>query len=91
MAAAFRPWAWRLSALLVISGLYNFLLKASTPKPYHMVFGIKVLLALHVLAIAMLLGRPNVPEAKTRRWLTGVVISGLVITLLSAFLRRLTQ
>lgn len=90
-ASAFQPWAWRLSALLLISGLYNLLTKASTPKPYHMMFGIKVLLALHVMAIALLLGRAGTPEAKARRWLTGVTISGLVITLISAYLRRLSQ
>lgn len=90
-ASAFQPWAWRLSALLVISGIYNLLLKAHTPKPYHMVFGIKVLLALHVMAIALLLGRQGTPEAKSKRWLTGAVISGLGITLLSAYLRRLSQ
>ncbi len=91
MAAAFQPWAWRLSALLAISGLYNFLLKAHTPKPYHMLFGIKVLLALHVMAIAILLGREGTPEAKSKRWLTGVVASGLAITAISAVLRHLSR
>lgn len=90
-AAAFQPWAWRLSALLVISGFYNFLQKTSTPKPYHMLFGIKFLLALHVMAIALLLGRSGTTESKASRWLTGVTISGLAITLISAYLRRLSQ
>lgn len=90
-AAAFQPWAWRLSALILISGLYNFLLKTSTPKPYHMLFGIKFLLALHVMAIALLLGRAGTPESKATRWLTGVTVSGIAITLISAYLRRLSQ
>jgi hypothetical protein len=84
IAEAFKPWAWRLPVLLVVTGLYNFLLNVHVPKPYHMLFGIKVLLALHVIAIATLLGRTGTPEAKAARWLTGVTVSGLAITLSSA-------
>lgn len=76
---------------LLVSGLYNFLTKTNLPKPYHMVFGIKFLLALHVFAIAILLGNAGVAEAKRMRWLTGVVISGLLIVTLSAYLRFLVN
>lgn len=89
-AAAWRPWALRGIVGLVASGLYNFMAKASTPKPYHMVFGIKFLLALHIIAIALLLGKADVPEDKRARWISGVVYSGLGVTLLSAYLRWLT-
>jgi hypothetical protein len=89
-AAAWRPWALRAVVGLVAGGLYNFLAKASTPSPYHMVFGVKVLLAMHIIAIALLLGKPGVDESKRSRWISGVVWSGLAVTLLSAYLRWLT-
>lgn len=76
---------------LLVSGLYNLLTKTNLPKGYHMIFGIKFLLALHVFAIAVLLGNAGVAEAKRTRWLTGVVISGTVIVLLSAYLRFLVN
>lgn len=76
---------------IFLSGLYNLMTKVNTPKPYHMVFGIKFLLALHVLAVGVMAARANVDEAKRQRWLTGVSISGLVIVLLSAYLRWLSR
>ena len=76
---------------IFLSGLYNLLTKVNTPKPYHMVFGIKFLLALHVIAVGIMAARANVPEKKRQRWLTGVSISGLVIALLSAYLRWLSR
>lgn len=75
---------------LLATGLYNLLTKSGLPKGYHMIFGIKFLLALHVFAIAILLGNAGVEEAKRRRWLTGTMISGIAIVALSAYLRWLT-
>ena len=74
---------------LLLSGLYNLLSKTSVPKGYHMVFGIKFLLALHVFAMAVLIGRPGVEAAKRHRQMTGIVISGALILALSAYLRFL--
>ncbi|MCC6591129.1 MAG: hypothetical protein IT168_30870 [Bryobacterales bacterium] len=76
---------------IVLSGLYNLLTKVNTPKPYHMVFGIKFLLALHVLAVGVMAAKANVDEQKRQRWLTSVSISGLAIALLSAYLRWLSR
>lgn len=89
--ARFRRLAIYAIAGLLISGTYNLLNKASTPSPYHAVFGVKVLLALHVFAVAMLLGKPGAGEAKRQRWMTGIAISGLAIVLLSAYLRTLSS
>lgn len=75
---------------LLLSGIYNLLSKSGVPKGYHAVFGIKFLLALHVFAIAVLIGNAGVEEAKRMRWLTGVCWSGLAIVVLSAYLRYLT-
>jgi hypothetical protein len=76
---------------LFLSGLYNLLTKANTPKPYHMIFGIKFLLALHVFGVGLMSTRANVDETTRQRWLTGVALSGLVVTLLSAYLRWLSR
>ena len=80
------------AAGLFVSGLYNFLAKAQLVSPtYHMVFGLKFLLALHVFAVAGLVGRPGLDDAKRRRQLTGVVYSGAAILALGAWLRVLAR
>jgi uncharacterized membrane protein len=76
---------------LLVSGLYNFLAKPAFPRGYHMIFGIKFLLALHVFAVAFLVGRPDVAGSKRARQLTGLVISGAIIVALSAYLRFLSS
>jgi hypothetical protein len=52
-----------------------------------MMFGIKFLLGLHVFAIALLVGRTGVDEAKRARMLGGAMYSGLAVAALSAYLR----
>ncbi len=54
---------------------------------YHTLLGIKLLLALHVFAAALLVTRPRNP--RRTRLMTGTVISGLIIVALSAYLRRI--
>jgi hypothetical protein len=79
-------------ALLVASGFYQFLAKLNTgpvPKGYHMWFGIKMLFALHILAVYLLLALGRGDEAKQRRWLGGIAISGLVAIVLASVLRSL--
>ena len=76
--------------MLIGAGLYNFLTKSSYPPGYHMVFGIKFLLALHIIAVAMIMGKPGLDAAKVKRLLTGVSISGMIVVLLSAVLRALS-
>jgi hypothetical protein len=84
---------WALGAMLgiIVSGLYNFLTKAVYPPGYHMWFGIKMLLALHVFAMVFLLVKGAGDAAKQRRWRTGVVISGFTIVLISAVLRWISR
>ncbi|MFL6416684.1 MAG: hypothetical protein ACJ74Y_13560 [Bryobacteraceae bacterium] len=93
----FRTTLWSLLVLIVLSGLYNFT-TYSGPKhtsTYQMWFGIKMLLVLHVLATAVLWGTtPYSGEAsigKSNRRLRGMVISGFLIVLISAYLRSLSQ
>lgn len=77
-------------ALLVGSGFYQFLMKGGYPKGYHMWFGIKMLFALHILAVYLMLALGRGDEAKQRRWLAGIAISGLITIVLSGVLRSLS-
>ncbi len=87
----YRALATAAIAALFLSGLYNLLTKANTPTPYHMIFGIKFLLALHVFGVGLMSTRATVDETTRQRWLTGVAVSGLAVTLLSAYLRWLSR
>jgi uncharacterized membrane protein len=72
---------------LLLSGTYTILAFPGRSPRYHMVLGIKILLALHVFAVAVILasGRARRPA----RALTGAVITGLIIIAISAWLRRI--
>ena len=89
LAARFKPWMLAAAAGLIGSGLYNFLTKTYVLPGFHLVFGLKMLLALHIFAVGGLLGKAGVEETKRARWMTGVVASGVAVVLLSAYLRWL--
>lgn len=91
LAESFRSWIYLGMALLAGSGFYQFLAKNGFPKGYHMWFGIKMLFALHVLAVLLLLALGRGDEAKRRRWLSGIAGSGLVAIILGSVLRSLSQ
>ncbi len=86
IAAAFRPLVFASITGLVISGFVNYLAMPGHTKLYHAMLGIKLLLALHVFAVSILIVQPNNP--RRTRMATGTMISGLVILLISAWLRR---
>ncbi|MCW5980435.1 MAG: hypothetical protein KIT09_20295 [Bryobacteraceae bacterium] len=83
----FRNWIYVCVIALLGSGLYNFFTKAAYPRGYHMWFGIKMLLVLHVFATAVLITLPTNNEAKRARRMSGLVYSSLAIFLISAYLR----
>ncbi|HME06292.1 MAG TPA: hypothetical protein VKG25_04545 [Bryobacteraceae bacterium] len=83
----FRPLAYLLILTTLGSGLYNYLNKPPVPSVYHMIIGMKFLLVLHIFAVTLLYTARGADEAKQKRWLGGMVISGLVIVALSAGLR----
>lgn len=87
-AAAYRPLYLTAAVLVVLSGIYNFLHKTGLTSTYHMVFGIKMLLVLHVLTAGYLATRAI--NAKRRRQAAGAAITGYLILALSAILRRLS-
>jgi putative copper export protein len=86
-ASIFSPMVFASIAGLLVSGVYKYLTSPGHQPTYHMIFGIKMLLALHVFAVAILIARPG--NARRTRMLTGTVISGLVIVFLSAWLRHI--
>jgi len=95
IAANLRPWALTSIVLLVVSGSYNFyqVVSSGVDTAYHMAFGMKFLLALHVFAILFMLSTPPsgdpAKDAKRTRLALGAFISGLMILLLGAYLRTL--
>jgi uncharacterized membrane protein len=92
MARAWRPFVLLGTIGILVSGTYNFVAKSRRmvlPASYHAFFGIKVLLALHVIAALLLATRPG--NEKRSRQLIGVVFSAMLIVVCSAVLRWLTQ
>jgi len=83
LAQGFKPVAYAAIGGILISGTYNFLSKPVYPPHYHMWFGIKILLALHIFAATILY------RGKTRA-LTGIVISGAIVIAISGWLRWLS-
>jgi hypothetical protein len=88
--AQHRKWVVIAAVTILLSGLYNFLAKSNVPAGYHMYFGIKMLFALHVLAVCFLLNRPATTDEKRLRLEGSLRWSGAVILLLSAYLRYLS-
>lgn len=93
LAARYRPLMYAAIGGLILSGLYNFLTHTGHTPYYHMWFGIKILLVLHVFAASVLAMKssPATLENETRRIrrMTGIVMSGFLIVLISAYLRRI--
>ena len=77
--------------LLTLTGINNFTARLGTgvPKGYHMWFGIKFLLALHILAITFVATGPNHTPEKRARLLKGVGISAIAVVLISVYLNYL--
>ena len=89
IADSLRTWIFLAVAVLILSGLYNFFHKAMYPAGYHAWFGVKVLLALHVIAVSILLGKTGVTFEKRKRWVTGIAVSAVLVIGISAVLKNL--
>jgi hypothetical protein len=81
----FRPIVYTVMATLVLSGLYNYLTKGPRSTLYHVLFGVKILLALHVISVTFLATAPNNP--RRARQLFGAAITAFTIVLISAYLK----
>jgi len=84
-AAHFRPLVFAAMTGLVISGLFNYLSKPGHSVLYSSLFGVKILLVLHVFSVAILATAPRNP--RRARQLFGAAVSGLAIVLISAYLK----
>jgi len=86
-ANRYRPLVVAAMIGLILSGIYKLLITTGHSTVYHILFGIKMLLVMHVFAVAILICKPHNP--RRTRMMTGVMISGLVIVLISAWLSRI--
>lgn len=86
----FRSTAIAAMALILGSGLFNLLTKVNPPKGYHMWFGIKFLLVLHIFAVTWIAVMPGTDDSKRQRVMRGAVLSATVVVALSGYLRWLS-
>jgi uncharacterized membrane protein len=86
-AAAYQPIVFTAMGALLISGMYNILTIPGHRPLYHALLGVKLLLAMHVFAVGILMGRPNNPRRP--RMMAGAAISGLAIIGIAAYLRHI--
>lgn len=99
--AVWAKWVGMATGFLLISGLYNLMMiigqaKADgikLPLAYHMLFGIKFLLALLVMFIAAILaGKTDTAEkfrGNMRKWLNIAWLASMAIIVIAAILRTM--
>jgi uncharacterized membrane protein len=85
-AALYRPLVFGAIGALLLSGAYNLAVNPGHHLTYYILLSIKLLLVAHVFAVGILLVTKN-PEHRGRL-MAGAAISGLIIILISAYLRR---
>jgi uncharacterized membrane protein len=86
-ARLYRPLVFAAIAGLSISGAYNVLTVPGHRPVYHMLLGIKLLLAMHVFAVAILVARPH--NERRGRMMAGAAFSGLAIIAIAAYMRHI--
>jgi putative copper export protein len=86
-AAAFRPLVFTAIIGLLLSGLYNVLVTPGHSTRYHMLLGVKLLLVAHVFASVLLAVQPK--RERRPRLMMSAFVSGLLVILISAYLRRI--
>ena len=72
---------------IIISGGYTLMIKTVTPAGYHMWFGMKVLLVMHILAVHFMMAIQDMPDDKKVRMAKGIAMSSIVVVILSSILR----
>ncbi len=90
-AEGFQPSMLISVLLLLATGLYQLMIRmgGGVPRFYHMIFGIKFLLFLHIAAVSIILVKPHTTPEKRARLLTGLAFSGIGVLLLGTALRSL--
>lgn len=85
-AARYRPLVLAAIIGLIVSGVYRYVTTPGHRTVYEILFGIKMLLVAHVFGVAVVIVKPH--NARRTRQMTGIVISGLLIIAISAWLSR---
>ena len=80
---------WPVIIAQIVSGIYFFMSRMHSGPVYHGVFGLKMLLVMHVAAVMLISTKPEVDDAKRARLLTGASMSGWAIILMGAILRSI--
>lgn len=90
----YRATLFTLVALSLLSGVYNFLLTPHS-RQYQIAFGIKMLAVLHIYATVILWATSPYGDVtfagKGKRRLLSITIAGLIVVLISAYLRSLSM
>ena len=86
-AAAFRPLVLTSVSCLIVSGFYNIITNPGHSPKYHMLLGVKLMLVLHIFAVAYLITQPSNPRRS--RQMSGAIVSGLIVIAIAAYLRRI--
>lgn len=92
-----RKWIMILSLVLILSGFYNFFtvgIPAHKGEPaYHMLFGIKFLLAIAVFGLAsMLAGRKSISlklQQNSKLWLGVTLAMGAAIVMIAGYMKMM--
>jgi len=73
------------AAILVATGFWQFVQATGqgVEKYWHMAFGAKFLLALHVVAVMLLAQKENIEHAKRDRLTLGALVSGSAIVVIA--------
>jgi hypothetical protein len=87
VAVAYRPLVIGAALGLVVSGLYQLYSSTGHSVRHHVLFGIKMALALHVFSVAILIVQPGNP--RRARQTAGAAVSGLLIVLISVLLKQI--
>ncbi|HTT66148.1 MAG TPA: hypothetical protein VMG35_30065 [Bryobacteraceae bacterium] len=85
-AELYRPLVFGAIGALLLSGAYNLATNPGHHLRYYILLSLKLLLVAHVFAVGIVLVTKN-PEHRGRLF-GGAAISGLLIILISAYLRR---
>ena len=85
-AALFRPLVFGAIAALLVSGGYNLATNPGHHPRYYLLLAVKLMLVAHVFAVGIVLATKN-PEHRGRLF-GGAAISGLLIIMISAYLRH---
>lgn len=92
--AKFKGALFSFLGLLIISGIYNYVAGQPHGSQWQMWFGIKMLLVLHILATSIMWAtspyNDAAAEAKSKRRLAGMVISGFLAILIANYMHYLT-